>query len=132
MMQIFGSNFNDNTTHSMAETDTSSLIAAYQELFVHRADAYALQTKSGSYFARKAPVTRELIVAHLKGELTAGFYAMDSDSSVRWLALDGDQADSLELLQEAWKRLDQLQIPSYLEESRRGAHLWLFFEPLPA
>src|SRR5687768_8538614 len=130
-MQIFGSVFDDHTTRFMAETDTSSLIAAYQELFVHRSDAYALQTKSGSYFARKAPVTRELIVSHLKGELTAGFYAMDADSSVRWLALDGDRSDSLEQLQEAWKRLDQLQIPSYLEASRRGGHLWLFFDPLP-
>src|SRR3954463_4836369 len=117
---------------SMTEVDTSNLIANYRELFVHRVDAYAQQTKSGSYFAKKAPVTRELIVRHLKGELTAGFYAMDADSSVRWLALDGDQADSLEQLQEAWKRLSQLQIPSYLEASRRGAHLWLFFEPLPA
>jgi len=131
-MQIFASDFPDNTTSSMSETDISSLVSAYHELFVHRSDAYALQTRSGSYFAKKAPVTHEVILRHLKGELTAGFYAMDSDSTVRWLALDGDQTDSLEHLQEAWKRLDQLQIPSYLEGSRRGAHLWLFFEPLPA
>ena len=112
-MQIFATDFPDDTTGCMAETDTSLLITAYQELFVHRLDAYALQTKSGSYFAKKAPVTRELILRHLRGELTVGLYAMAADNTVRWLALDGDQADSLEQLQDAWKRLDQTSIPSY-------------------
>ena len=48
----------------------------------------------------------------------------------RWLCLDADHdEDWLALLQLA-KVLHQDDIPTYLETSRRGGHLWFFTPPL--
>lgn len=104
----------------------------YRELFCHRADLYAQQRPSGAYFLRHAPVTEEVIKSHLQGTITAGWYALRPDNTVRWVALDADQSDGLALLQHAWQALEGKGVPSHLELSRRGGHLWVLFEPLPA
>jgi hypothetical protein len=107
-------------------------ITTYEDLFVHRRDIYARQRENGSYFLRLSPVTPEVVRAHLAGKITAGFYALDSASTAAWGVLDADSPDGLEKLQLAWQRLHQLEIPSYLEQSRRGGHLWTFLEsPIP-
>lgn len=104
----------------------------YQDLFVHRRDVHAQQTKTGSYFLTRSPVTDTVIRSHLQGEITAGFYALTPDHTTRWVALDADRQDGLEQLQEASKQLDQKGISSQLELSRRGGHLWVLFEPIAA
>jgi hypothetical protein len=107
--------------------------AIYQDLFCHRRDVYAEQTPDGAYFVRRSPITDRLIIAHLSGRITAGFYALQPDGTCRWAVLDADLEDGLEQLQGAWSSLQQRGLPSYLERSRRGGHLWLFFaEPVPA
>ncbi len=107
-------------------------VRAYQDLFCHRADRYAEQTKNGSYFVHPSPITDRVIVSHLSGRMTAGFYALDRDSTCRWAVLDADRPDGLSQLQRAWRDLAGAGIPSYLELSRRGGHLWTFFaEPTP-
>ena len=53
-------------------------------------------------------VDPEVISQHLRGEITAGWYALWSDNTVRWVALDADRQDDLEQLQPAWKQLDRL------------------------
>jgi hypothetical protein len=46
--------------------------------------------------------------------------------------LDADKEDGLDKLQQVWKQLDAGGIPSHLESSRRGGHLWTFLDsPLP-
>jgi len=118
-----GMDVDDERLHDTIATYSSS----YARLFCHRRDAYALQTDEGAYYARRKPVTRQLIAAHLAGEVTAGWYALDRENRVRWAALDADGEDGLCLLQQVGLTLRERGWPSYLEESRRGGHLWIFF-----
>lgn len=107
-------------------------LETYLELFVPRCDLYARQTDAGSYFPVREPVTADVVRAHLRGELTAGWYALAPDNTTRWAVLDADRPDGLEQLRQAWRRLDQKGLASQLELSRRGGHLWLLFEPIQA
>jgi hypothetical protein len=102
----------------------------YAELFVHRRDVFARQTPRGSYFLTRSSITPDIIHAHLRGAMTAGFYAPGLDDSTRWIVLDADRPDGLAQLQDAWSTLDGRGIPSHLELSRRGGHLWILFEPI--
>jgi hypothetical protein len=105
----------------------------YLELFCHRRDIFAQQTAAGGYVLRRAAVDEALVRAHLAGQVTAGWYALRPDDTVRWVVLDADREDGLVVLQDAWRRLDSRGISSYLEASRGGrAHLWLFAEPIAA
>jgi hypothetical protein len=107
-------------------------IAAYKDLFVHRDDVHAHQKPDGRYFLRLAPVTDEVVKAHLEGRITAGWYVLDRGSTAKWVVLDADSADGIERLQHCFLSLDKLGVPSTLEQSRRGGHLWIFLErPIP-
>ena len=108
----------------------SSLITAYTATFIPRTDVYPLQLGNGRYVSIKRTLYPDLVAAHLKGLITIGAYALDTQSQAKWLCLDSD--DELH-----WKDLLRLStslaaqsVPSYLEPSRRGGHLWLFFAPL--
>jgi hypothetical protein len=108
-------------------------LQAYEDLFVHRKDLHARQRPDGSYALRLAPATREVVGAHLAGAITAGWYALDCASTAKWAVLDADSDDGITRLQQSFLALDGLGIPSYLERSRRGGHLWIFLaQPLPA
>jgi hypothetical protein len=105
----------------------------YQNLFVHRQDAYARQLSDGSYVSVRLPVTRKVIADHLGGAVTTGFYALDQGNTVKWIVLDADMPDGLDRLRTVWQELKANDVPSYLEKSRRGGHLWTFLEsPIPA
>jgi len=104
----------------------------YAELFCHRRDIYAVQKRDGSYFLVHQPITVDLLRRHLGGEVTCGWYALGSDNTVRWVAVDADQEDGLETLQQTWEKLDSLNLAVYLENSRRGGHLWVFVEGIRA
>src|SRR4051812_45485286 len=107
-------------------------IETYSNLFAHRKDIYARQRGNGAYYLCLSPVTPAVIKSHLAGRITTGLYALDSASTAAWGVLDADSPDGLEKLQLAWKNFTALEIPSYLEQSRRGGHLWLFPEsPIP-
>jgi hypothetical protein len=107
-------------------------INTYQGLFVHRKDIYARQRENGSYFLCLSPVSNQVIRAHLAGKITAGFYALDQASTASWGVVDADSSDGLEQLQQVWQRFSELGIPAYIEQSRRGGHLWTFLEsPIP-
>lgn len=108
-------------------------VEAYTSLFCHRRDIYAEQTKDGSYFVHRSPVTERVIVDHLMGRRTAGFYALRPDSTALWAVLDADSPDGVERLQVAWSTLQKRGLPSHLELSRRAGHLWILFsEAVPA
>lgn len=107
-------------------------LQTYRDVFIHRQDVYAQQTPKGGYFLKHEPITDDVIRTHLEGRVTAGLYALQPDNTVRWVVLDADRDDGLEQLQEAWKTLDDRGIPSHLEASRRGGHLWILFEPIAA
>src|SRR5215217_5227793 len=93
--------------------------------FVNRRDSFAVQQESGQYFSSKNELTVRHIISHLKGELTLAVYLLGEDGTAKMSVIDADEQDSLEKLM---KVHDSLDLPSYLESSRRGGHLWFFFE----
>ncbi len=68
---------------------------------------------------------------HLRGKLTLGAYLLDSQSKTRQLVLDADEDEQFEQLKLLAGELEAEDVPAYLETSRRGGHLRLFFsEPI--
>ena len=119
---------------------TSTNVEDYWQLFVNRR-AYVLQAmrphpESGRYyyFRPKAgkngephSLTAATIRRHLEGELTLGVYAVNpSTQRCKWIAMDGDYKESLKHLCELQWELQQQKVEAALEQSRRGAHLWIF------
>ena len=104
----------------------------YAGLFCHQREVYAVQKKDGRYVLVRRPITAGLLRRHLEGDVTCGWYALRRDHTLRWVAVDADREDGLEALQQIWERLDSLNLAVYLETSRRGGHLWLFVEGMPA
>ena len=103
-------------------------IEQYGKLFVNRWDVFAAQKGDGSYVCLRKPLTHELLWHHLTGQITLGVYALDQENRARWLAFDADGDEQWAKLRDLSIRLKTREIPSYLEQSRRGGHLWLFFE----
>lgn len=96
--------------------------------FVNRYDNFAMQADSGQYFSSKKEITLNHVIAHLRGELTLAVYLLGEDGTAKISVIDADDEEGLAKLRLAQETLD---VPSYLEASRRGGHLWFFFaEPV--
>src|SRR3954452_22568228 len=107
-------------------------LTTYQDVFVTRADIHARQQADGSYFLKREPITDQLLINHLAGRVTIGLYVLDVASFAKWAVLDADSENGLERLQQAHHQLAERDLPSHLEQSRRGGHLWLFLgSPIP-
>jgi hypothetical protein len=117
-------------------------IEEYWRLFVNRR-AYVLQSmqphpESGRhyYFRPKGKkdseplsLNADIVRRHLEGHITIGLYAVNpATQRCKWIAVDGDYKDSLKHLCELQWELRQQGVESALEQSRRGAHLWVFGE----
>jgi len=107
-------------------------IDTYRSLFIHQEGRFAAQTARGSYVLRPRPVSDELVQQHLAGDFTAGWYAFRDDGTITWACVDSDEDDGLRDLSRLWDHFRQYDVPSYLEQSRRGGHLWVFTEPIAA
>lgn len=111
------------------------LIQAYADTFISRWDLYPIQRPDdGSYVSVKKPLTLDLVYSHLTRHwqntkpITLGAYALSPESTAKWVCLDADDGREWE---EVWRLAQDLKgqgIPSYPEGSRRGGHLWLFFQ----
>jgi len=109
------------------------LIAAFASLFVHRWDDYAIQQRNGSYWREPGPLTLPIVESHLRGLWTLGTYVLDPSSCCTFAVLDADQDDGLMLLAVIAHDLALQGVPTLLEDSRRGGHLWIHFAaPTPA
>lgn len=121
---------------------TAENVRDYWRLFVNRR-AYVIQSprphpESGRhyYFRPKAgkdgaplSLTEAIIRQHLDGRITIGLYAMNPETQrAKWIAIDGDYAESIKHLCELQWELQSLKVEAVLEMSRRGAHLWIFGE----
>ena len=106
------------------------LAEVLSKVFIQRRDLYARQLDDGRYVCIQRPLSPGHLVAHLKGDLTLGAYVLDPDSRARYIVFDADDETQLEKLSWMARRLDLQGAASYLEHSRRGGHLWLFFEEL--
>ena len=105
----------------------------FADRFIGRQSDYALQLPTGRYRRVGFPISLEVIEAHLTGECTIGTYLLDEQGNCFFAVFDADQEDGLRLLADLRRELATAGIPSYLEQSRRGGHLWVFLEtPAPA
>lgn len=116
------------------------LLAQFVETFIARWDTYPYQLPDGSYTRAVSsridgsksyhPLTAVHIERHLKGQLTLGAYLLNPDSVTRRIVFDDDSEHGLERLLELAQDFDLVGIPSQLERSSRGGHLWLHTPPL--
>jgi len=110
---------NQNREHRLIEKAT-----LLEQIFVTRHDSFAVQNDKG-YISVKAPLATDHIVKHLEGQITLGVYVLSEENKAKFAVIDADDEDGFNKLYRAWVRFP---LPSYLETSRRGAHLWFFFE----
>ena len=109
------------------------LVVAYASLFVHCRPQYAVQQRDGSYWRVREPLTLPLLSAHLSGRCTLGTYLLDEHNACSFAVFDADSHDGLERLVGLAMGLARQGIPTMLEASRRGGHLWVHLaEPTPA
>ena len=97
-------------------------------VFFQRRDIYARQLDDGRYISIKEPLESWQLISHLKGKLTLGTYVLDAESQTRLITFDADDNQQLVALTFMAQRLLDDDVPTYLESSRRGGHLWLFFD----
>jgi hypothetical protein len=74
-------------------------IEQYRDLFINREDAYATQRMDGSYICQKKEVTDKVLVDHLRGRITCGWYCLDTGNQIKWACVDADSEDGQKLLQ---------------------------------
>jgi hypothetical protein len=98
------------------------------DIFVQRWDLYARQLDDGRYVCVREPLTQAHLEGHLRGDITLGTYVLDAESNGRFMVLDADDEPDWRRLKGVAQALNSLDTVSYLEHSRRGGHLWLFFE----
>ena len=96
--------------------------------FVRRRDLYARQLEDGRYCCVRKPLEERHLIAHLNGDMTLGAYVLDQDSHTRFAVIDADDDLQLARLADISMSLAGRGMPSYLEASRRGGHLWFFFD----
>ncbi|MBC8503998.1 MAG: hypothetical protein ISR58_21575 [Anaerolineales bacterium] len=106
--------------HALAET--------LWRTFIQRDDLYARQLDDGRYCCVRKALTEKHLLAHLKGGITLGAYVLDTDSRARFAVIDADDDHQLARLADMRLSLAREGVPSYLEASRRGGHLWFFFD----
>jgi hypothetical protein len=112
------------------ESNRSALIA-YAQTFLPCFDRYALQSLDGSYYCIQEAIALEVLKQHLYGQVTLGAHALNEKSQARWVCFDADDDEEWHGLWRLAHELAYEHVPIYLEPSRRGGHLWLFFsEPL--
>jgi Uncharacterized protein conserved in bacteria len=107
---------------------TVSSSSSFASLFLARRDDYAKQLDDGTYRRVFAPLTADVLHAHLQGEVTIATYTSSPRDLCRYAVIDGDQPGGLALLVQVQQRLAGDGIVSYLEQSRREGHLWVFFQ----
>jgi len=109
------------------------VLAGYASLFVQRWDQYAVQQRDGSYWRVGEPLSWSHLAAHLAGRWTLGTYLLDASSHCSFAVFDADGEEGLERLALLSEELLGAGVPTLLEASRRGGHLWAHLvEPTPA
>jgi len=126
---------------------SNDIVREYFHLFVNRR-TYTVQatrpdpeTGRHYYYRPRAnrtgqplELTHETLRHHLEGQITMALYAINpSTQCCKWVAIDADYKDALEDLLKLNYYLGRDGVSAALEKSRRGGHLWVFFEsPQPA
>jgi hypothetical protein len=112
---------------------TTKMLDPFISCCVGRRNDYAVQASDGHYVRIRSDLTYEELFWHLQGSQTLGTYVINEDNLCPFAVFDSDAPTGLLDLAAVNMNLATSGIPSYLELSRRGAHLWVFFyEPMPA
>lgn len=76
------------------------------------------------------PLTEDVVLKHLKGDITIGIYPLLPGDLCNFLAIDFDKKTYEKDVIAFWNTCDDLGIPIYVEKSRSGdgAHVCIFFE----
>jgi len=121
---------------------TPAMAREFSELFVNRR-AYTIQSmrphpESGRHYyyrpkskdgGKPMGLGLEIVRQHLAGELTIGIYAINpATQRCKWMAIDADYKTALEDLIKVQRQLRDDGVAAALEKSKRGGHLWMFFE----
>lgn len=104
----------------------TTYLKAYSTLFVGRRDDYAVQLSTGRYKRAGKPLSMSDLYDHLIGVRTYGTYVIDAAGWCRFAVVDADSDDGLARLWRVQDHLAARGIISYVEQSRRGGHLWIF------
>jgi hypothetical protein len=113
-------------------SELDSLAEGLAVTFVQRRDLYARQLDDGRYVSIPKPLKFGHVVAHLRGSLTLGAYVLDVLSCTHFVVFDADDDRCMGGLVSTAQDLARQGVTAYLEGSRRGGHLWLFFfQPIP-
>ena len=116
----------------ISRTELEPLADGLAKTFIQRWDLFPRQLDAGSYVCIRKPLEQRHILAHLRGDLTLGVYLLDNNSQAKFIVFDADNPEQMDRLFRTARNLGDEDIPAYLERSRRGGHLWLFFqEPVP-
>jgi len=110
--------------------ELDGLAAVLERQFIRRWDLFGLQRDDGGYVCVRKRLRHDHVLGHLCGEITLGTYLLDEESRGRYLVLDADSRPDWRRLQAVGRALEELGATAYLERSRRGGHLWLFFSDL--
>lgn len=81
-------------------------------------------------FRELMPLTEEVVLKHLKGDITIGIYPLLPGDLCNFLVIDFDKENFEKDVTAFWNMCDELSVPIYVEKSRsgNGAHVWIFFE----
>jgi hypothetical protein len=112
------------------EANLENLAENILKIFFVRRDLYSRQFDDGRYICVHKPLKTWHIVKHLEGEITLGTYLLNQDNQAHFIVFDADDSRRLVSLVHMAAQLEISGVPTYLEESRRGGHLWLFFDRL--
>ncbi len=112
---------------------TANMLDPFIACCVGRRNDHALQLADGRYTRVGTDLTYETLFWHLEGRQTLGTYVINELNQCSFAVFDSDASTGLSDLATVQINLIANDIPSYLEQSRRGAHLWVFFaEPTSA
>jgi hypothetical protein len=96
--------------------------------FIQQLDVRAEQFDDGSYLCIREPLTRQHLATHIRRDITLGAYVLNKKGHARDTVFDADDEVDYHRLFSMANRLAVEGVPSQMEESRRGGHLWFFHE----
>jgi len=105
---------------------SDALVQVLVDTCVGRTDRYLVQQGNGRYCSFQARLTSGFMQDHLAGRCTLASYVITEEGLCRFVVFDADADDGLFQLFQVQQALAEVAVPSYLERSRRGGHLWVF------
>src|SRR5215510_11698703 len=105
--------------------DVQLLLLEWERRFLTRRRPYARQQEDGSYRWVFQRLDRLALLAHLQDKETLALSARDELGQCRWVCVDADAPDGIAHLRLIQQAVEVHGLPSLLEASRRGGHLWL-------